>query len=382
MPDGPTPELTSAIDSVNGVAGALFHQVASANTGNVLISPLSVTGALHMTMAGAAGDTLTEMRTALSVVGDDATLHTASGALQRSLAAPAAATVDIANRVWVEQTWQVRVRAAYRGTLERAYAVELGSADFAGAPETARAEINGWVAELTRQKIPELIPSGVLDPLTRLVLTNAVYFDGDWAQPFDVARTTDAPFHAPGGDVVAPLMSRVGALRYAESPRWQAAALPYSGGAWEMLVLLPTAGESLEADVGAALQEAAARLGETRVALTLPRFSFRWSGSLVPALRALGMNAAFDRSADFSGMADLTNTDGLYISDVLHEAFIEVDEEGTEAGAATAVVIATRSAAAAPRVIEMRVDRPFFFAIRHVETGALLFVGRVVDPTA
>lgn len=377
-------EQDAVTEAVNLFGAALFARAAADGDDNVLLSPVSVAVALHMTLAGASGETRAEMERALEVAGLGDGLHAASGAFQRALSAPGASTAEIANRVWVEQQWDERIRPAFRETLATDYDGGMELVDFIANYEAARGRINAWVAEQTRDKIPELIPQGALTSLTRLVLTNAVYFDANWMEPFDEDRTIDAAFATPDGEVEVPTMHSHGELRYARHESAQVVTIPYEEREWEMVVVLPDAGAlaEVEADAAAVLDGAMAQLRTEKVNLALPKFTFRWSGSLVDTLKALGMRSAFGRDADFSRMADLDGTDGLYVSDVLHEAFVEVDEEGTEAAAATAVIVATRAAAVPRPVIDFRVDRPFLFAIRHVDTGAWLFLGRVTNPVS
>jgi serpin B len=238
------------------------------------------------------------------------------------------------------------------------------------------------VESKTQQKIKELIPQGVLTVLTRLVLANAIYFKGDWAVQFDGKATAKAPFHvAPGETVEAPLMSQKNQFGYAELGELQVLALNYKGKALSMVVLLPKKPDGLAALetslTPANLEKWTRNLPAREVQVFLPKFKMTSQFRLNEKLRALGMTDAFDESkADFSGLDGRKQY--LFITAVLHKAFVEVNEEGTEAAAATAVVIGLRSAPARPLVF--RADHPFLFLIRDNRTGSILFLGRVVDP--
>jgi serpin B len=255
--------------------------------------------------------------------------------------------------------------------------------DFEQAAEEARVAINAWAAEQTNDRITDLIPPGAIDDLTRLVLVNAVYLDATWARPFDPEATADAPFALLDGSevTVATMHAYQLAASYGAGDGWQAIDLPYTGDELSMLVVVPDAGRfaEIEALVSAGLiDEVRAGLSPSTVDLSLPKFEMRNQLSLVAALRALGIEAAFDpETADFSG---ISTEEQLYVSDVIHEAFIALDEAGTEAAAATAVIIGTTSAPI--DVIALDIDRPFLFFLQDRTTGAILFLGRVVNPAA
>jgi serpin B len=253
--------------------------------------------------------------------------------------------------------------------------------DFGGAPEESRITINDWVSEQTEGRIQNLIPQGAIDPLTRLVLTNAIYFNAAWANPFQEEATRDGPFTLLDGSRIAvPMMHQTESFGYAKGEGYQAVELPYDGHELSMVILLPDRDsfdpfeDSLDVDQAQAIMQ---NLKRGQVALIMPKFEFDSRFSLKQALEAMGMPAAFSGGADFSGMTGSTD---LFISDVLHKAFVSVDEEGTEAAAATAVVMKLSVAAEEPTTVT--IDRPFIFLIRDIETGAILFVGRVVDPGA
>ena len=266
------------------------------------------------------------------------------------------------------------------------YGAGLRLLDFVNAAEDSRIAINDWVSEQTEGRIEDLIPPGVIDDLTRLVLTNAIFFNAAWLNPFEKGQTQDGTFHLlDGGEVTVPMMRRTAGFGLAESDGYQAVELPYDGGELSMVILLPDTGQfegfesSLDADLVHTITES---LGTTQVALTMPKFEFESDFGLADSLEAMGMPVAFISShgpctsemADFSGM---TGTCELFIKEVVHKAFVSVDEAGTEAAAATAVVIGIESLPAS-----VTIDRPFVFLIRDIETGAILFIGRLSDPSA
>ncbi|MFW6115773.1 MAG: serpin family protein, partial [Chloroflexota bacterium] len=286
--------------------------------------------------------------------------------------------LNIANAIWGQEDYEFLT--SFLDLLAENYGAGLRILDFAGAPEESRAIINEWVSEKTEEKIKDLLPPGIINALTRLVLTNAIYFNAAWANPFEEEATEDGSFTLlDGTEVQLPMMRQVESFGYAEGSNYQAVELPYAGHEMSMVIALPGEGEleafeaSLDATrVGAIIEE----LERQQVALTMPKFEYDARLSLAETLAALGMPVAFSGEADFSGM---TGSGGLFISEVVHKAFVSVDEEGTEAAAATAVVMVESAAPGEP--VEMTVDHPFIFLIRDVETGTILFVGRVVDPT-
>jgi serpin B len=235
------------------------------------------------------------------------------------------------------------------------------------------------VSDQTEKRIQDLIPSGALNTLTRLVLTNAIYFNAAWATPFTQSATQDGPFTLlEGSRVTAPMMRQTGSFSYAKGSGLLAVELPYDGYELSMVILLPDAGqfESTEAALdGDQLEALLANLAAQQVALTMPKFEFTSDFSLRETLSDMGMPVAFSPSADLTGMASKRE---LFLSDVFHKAFVSVDENGTEAAAATAVVVGLTSMPAEP--VEVKLDRPFLFLIRDRKTGTILFLGRVVDP--
>jgi serpin B len=359
-----------------------LYRTLAADPGNLFCSPLSVSTALAMTHAGARGETEAEMAAALRFPLPRERLHAAFGALWGSLAAlevKDALSLRSANGLWLERSFAFL--DSYLFVVKSSYDAEFRSADFAGAAESARQEINAWTEERTAGRITDLVPPGSLTPETALVLVNAVWFKAAWAERFEKESTTGVPFRVNATrHVAAQMMSRTGTYRYAVDELAQIVELPYVGGRMSMVVVLPRAYDGLAAVEAALSPERlaawTAALGETRVALSMPRFRVERAFSLNDALAALGMRRAFT-DADFSGMAE---GGGLFISEVLHKAFVDVDESGTEAAAATAVIMMKAAMPMPSEPVVFRADHPFLFLIRDRTTGSVLFVGRLCDP--
>jgi len=365
----------------------LYQQLRSSQ-GNLFFSPYSISVALAMTYAGALGDTASQMAQTMHFSLPPDRLHPAFNALGLDLAnRPKQAgkevktpfELSIANALWGQQNFTFQ--PAFLDLLAQNYGAGMRLVDFASNAEGARQTINRWVSDETRGKIKDLIPSGALDSLTRLVLTNAIYFKAGWLNQFEKTDTQPAPFNLlDGSSVQAEMMNQTDGFQYAQLEDIQAIELPYESGNISMLVILPAAGkfqaveESLTPQRLAEIQ-AAMQSGQVR--LSFPKFTFDSEFNLNAALKSLGMVDAFDKNqADFSGM---TGKPDLYISDVQHKAFVAVDETGTEAAAATAVIMGLTSALP-QQPVEIKVDRPFIFMIRDNQTGSLLFVGRVLNP--
>lgn len=374
--------------SINTFAVAMYKQL-GAKPGNLFFSPYSITAALGMTEAGARGETAEQIRQALSVTlpGDD--FHAAINGLDLSLMEYAKATdgvtLNVVNSTWMQAGWDFRVR--YLDLLSRFYGAGVNLLNFRNEPEPSRIIINTWVADQTNQRIKDLIPQGVISPNTRLVLTNAIYFLGNWRYQFDATLTRNETFTKLDRSTVSTPLMQLGKsgekvrMKYAMVGSTRALDLPYQGDRLCMTVILPDTGtfstfeSSIDVQKLNALIQA---LDSTRLPpVRLPKFTFTsGSVSLKPALQVLGMTDAFGDAADFSG---IDGTRQLSIADIFHKAFIAVDEKGTEAAAATAVIIeVTSSPMEAPHFV---VDRPFLFVIRDRHTGVILFMGRIVDPT-
>jgi serpin B len=410
-----TPEMNTPADvdapTEGFVAGnanfglALSARLADAAPGeNRFLSPYSVGVALAMTYAGARGQTREEMAAAMRFAPTGEALHEAVAALRSDL--PLADTSGTptptptppsetpsdeggapfrllgANALWGQTGYPFR--QAFLDTLSRYYGAGLGEVDFAEAPDRARQRINAWVADHTEGEIPELFGPRSITTRTRLVLANAVYFRASWADTFSEEATEPRPFTALDGSTSeVPTMAESVKAPYATVDGDQVLRLPYEGGHTEMVLLLPAEGtfRSFERSLDAArLDELVAATERQEGTVRLPRFSFRTKLQLPDHLQAMGMESAFSSAADFTGMAEGDAGERLALDDVVHEATITVDEEGTEAAAATGVEVAAVSAPTDP--FEMVLDRPFLFAVRHRATGAVLFLGRLVDAAA
>ena len=352
--------------------------------GNVFISPYSISTALGMTYAGARGPTATEMATVLRfpVTGDR--LHEAFARVTRDVSrigSGGKAELYIANALWPQTG--LPLDPAFKKTVGSLYAAGLTPLDFLNTPEKARMTINAWVEQQTRDRIKNLIPETAVDHRTRLVLTNAVYFKGVWKHPFPEPATRNDAFALSTGKKVGdvPFMRQVERLRYLDGGSFQALELPYTNDELSMIVLLPkqVGGlAELEAMLTAkAVSDWLARMTVQVVDVTLPRFKITAELRLKETLSRLGMPLAFSDTADFSGVA---KGDGLKLSDVFHKAYVEVNEKGTEAAAATGGVMVPTSAGPPIRMEVFRADHPFFFVIRENGTGSLLFAGRLASP--
>jgi serpin B len=395
-PDVSATDLGELVDGNNAFAFA-FYRAIRGEEGNIVYSPYSISAALAMTYAGARGETEQQMADALHFTLPQDRLHPAFDAVDLALAGRGETAqgeeddsqgfqLNIANALWGQQDYPFA--PDFLDLLAANYGAGMSLMDFMGAPEDSRLVINEWVAERTEDRIRDLIPQGAIDSSTRLVLTNAIYFYADWLHPFPAEGTFDSPFTLlDGSQVSVPMMNQSEAqlLRYMAGEGYQAVEMPYEGNDIAMLILLPDEGQFEAFDAGLdAAQFASIQNGlsdGSMVLLSMPRFEFETpSISLKDILSDLGMPIAFDTGADFSGMVEMEGNPELYISDVFHKAFIRVDEEGTEAAAATAVVMAEAAMAIGPEPIIVQVDRPFFFAIVDRPTGTILFMGRVVDP--
>lgn len=391
------PEVRVLVAGQSAFGLALYGRLAE-GTGNLLLSPYSVHTALAMTRAGARGETAAQMDRVLRL--PESGTPQAWKTLVSALGTPPAVrpggdpadttntaySLSVANALWGQRGFPFVPE--FRSLLESAYGAGLREVDFAQGP-AVRKEINDWVLSKTNDKIKDLIPEGLPTPDTRLALVNAIHFLAQWDQPFPEARTTDLAFtNVKGERVNVKGMRRTDHGAYYEDAGVQVLTLRYRQGAAEMLVALPKPGAG-PADGLAALERGLSVEGlerwsagarNAKVALTLPRFKFESTNELSRTLAALGMPAAFDpTAADFRGMADVPGQP-LYVGPVLHKAFIAVDEKGTEAAAATAVMMGARSVPQPEEPVPFVCDRPFLFVLRHRLTGALLFVGRLALP--
>jgi len=349
--------------------------------GNLFFSPYSISAGLPMTYAGARGNTEKQMAEVLNFTLDQGQIHHAFDILQaqlNSVQKKGHIELSVANALWAQEDFDFI--EDFVDLMRHRYRTGFNSVDFKNAPEAVGININTWVEEKTEGKIKDLIRPGALDSSTRLVLTNAIYFKGNWANKFDEFDTKVMPFRLnPEQSVNVPMMNQTHDFGYMENDSMQMLELPYIGDDLSMIVLLP--GEvdglaqlesSLDVDN---LDSWMSRLRETEVFLVLPKFKMTFELDLRDALASMGMADAFDeKAADFSGMAKMNDGERIYISAVIHKTFVDVNERGTEAAAVTAV-----RALSAPPVF--RADHPFLFLIRHNASGSILFFGRVIDPT-
>ncbi len=357
--------------------GADLYEVLAADDANLVFSPSSAAGALQLAWFGARGRTAAELARALHLENAAADPVAAPGPAPRG---QGSAVFRAPNTAWLQSGFAVRPEFTAR--LSHLAGAVLASADFAAAPERAREAINAAIAGQTGGKITGLLPPGAVSALTRLVLASAVYLKAAWAEPFDEEETGEAPFYPHGPDrpgVAVPFMHGIATRDYLRGDGYQAVLLPYRDTGLAMAVLLPDGPlAALRPKVTVAgFARMLAGAARHQVTLALPRFRLESAFDLIPALRRLGVTEAFGDEADFGG---ITGTGRLHIGAVAHQAYIDVDEHGTEAAAATAAAIAARAAFGAPPPVTVVVDRPFGFTILDRATGQAVFAGQVSLP--
>ena len=371
--------------AVNNLGLDLFALL-GAREGNALFSPFSVHTALSMTLAGARGGTEAQMLAVLHLPENMSReeLHGRAGSLAASMEGDAERDgyeFIAANRIWLRQGSSASPE--FLGLVENAYGAGAQSLDFAGAAEESREAINQWVEDKTRERIKNLIAPGMITADTRMVLTNAVYFLGQWLQAFDPSSTRSLPFHlASGAEVQAETMHAELYAGYGEAGGVRVLELPYQGNRLSMYVVLPPLGglEGLEQGLdAAALEGLLSRAVRQDVLVWLPKWESTVEYRLSEPFKALGMADAFGGGANFTGMDP---AGGIEISEVVHKAFVRVDEQGTEAAAATAVLMEDTAMAEPEPIPEFRADHPFLYLIRDRESGTVLFMGRMADPTS
>jgi serpin B len=380
----PSAEMAKTVQAANRFAVDLYGQLNKEQPDeNLFFSPASISIALGMTAAGARGQTQSEMARAQHLDDDLPNAHAAYHKLLQQWNAAGqkrAYELRVANRLWGQSGYPIRPE--FQALTREQYGSEMVSLDFAQS-QSARAEINHWVDQQTRGKIDDLIAAGTLDGTTRLVLTNAVYFKGDWEHPFEKKATQEQDFTVSAWrKVKTPLMHQTESLRYAEDETVQILEMPYAGGELSMLLLLPKKADGLSALSASLslerLDGLLAQLRERQVISFIPKFKLEASFAMKPTLEALGMKLAFSRDADLSG---ISARDALFISAVIHKAFVDVNEEGTEAAAATGEDVKPTAVRQTQPAAVFRADHPFLFAIRDRKSRTLLFLGRVIDPT-
>jgi serpin B len=366
----------------NSFATDLYGQLRQ-QPGNLFFSPFSISAAMAMAYGGARSDTETQMAKVMHFTLGQDKLHPTFAAVQEGLKSggdKAEYQLSIANRLWGQAGF--KFMDDYIKLTEKYYGAAIKDLDFASNAEDSRGIINKWVEEQTRQKIKDLMPPGSIDRDTRLVLTNAVYFLGNWVRQFDPKATRDAPFYAAGGkEVKVPMMAQKASFRYGAADGVKVLDLPYKGNRLSMLIVLPDTRDGLpkvEESLTAAKIDGWLKSASSReVMLSLPKFKLTAQFSLKGTLQSMGMTLPFSDKADLSG---IDNKRDLYISAVIHKAFVDVNEVGTEAAAATGVSIGLM-AAPVTQPQEFKADHPFLFLIRDNQSGSILFLGRVNNPT-
>jgi serpin B len=383
----PAIDMADVIKVANGntAFAADLYQALRGDQANLFYSPLSISIALAMTYAGARGETAEQMAETMHYDLAQPGLHAALNSLDLLLAGRGEGAkgkdgkgfrLNVVNAIWGQRDYHFET--AYLDTIAVNYGAGVRLLDYVKEPDNSRKIINQWVSDQTEQRIKDLIPAGVIDNMTRLVLTNAVYFNAAWANPFAKEATRAGDFLcADGATVKKQMMSANESFGYASGDGWQLVELPYDRNELAMDIILPDEGgwTAFEDDLTAErLAGMLAEIQSQQVQLTMPKFEFENEFSLGRTLAAMGMPVAFTGDADFSG---ITGKRDLHIGEVIHKSFVAVDEAGTEAAAATAVVMRLTAMPAEPVVVN--VDRPFVFLIRDLETGVVLFMGRVVQ---
>jgi serpin B len=402
--EAPEADVKAASDSANGFALDFYKNGAIPKDGNCFLSPYSIAEVLTLAASGAAGATRDEMRKVLRLTLEDEQGLKAVAALRSSMRSTSV-TLQSANRLWGRK--DAVIKQPFQAAASKYFGAGLEPVDFKNDAEGARKKINGWIEQLTAGKIKDMVPEGSLSDMTFLLLTNAVYFKGDWDRQFDPKMTQPRPFYVPGKPATqVPMMLLPGKeFPYAAADGLKILEMPYKGGEISMVILLPEIGaetappaetpeeatksqkelaaqasdikklEELEAKLTKENWDRwLAALQKTHIAVNLPRFTLRWKSMVKDALETMGMGEAFKETADFGGMSE---TKPWFITGVLHEAFVEVNEKGTEAAAATALAVE-----GAAHISVFNADHPFVFIIKENKTSTILFMGRVVDPTA
>jgi serine protease inhibitor len=368
--------VKESAQNLNNLAAELYEQASLSDKGNLFFSPYSIQTALGMAYAGARDQTATEMASTLHFVAGQETPARLSE-LQQLLNGELKGgnTLDTANGLWVAS--RLKLLDGFNTIMQSDYSGASHTVE--AFNETVRGQINGWVEQKTRNKIKDLIPPGGVNEMTRLVLANAIYFKGSWLNKFEPARTHEMDFHAAGGKTIkVQMMAQNKKFAFSQDNSVQVLEMPYEGDELAMVVVLPRAQngiENLQVTPDAVRRWCESRGARPEVNVSLPKFKIAWKSEMSGLLSKMGMPTAFTDAADFSG---IDGQKDLYISKVFHKAWVEVDEKGTEAAAATGVGISTM-AVMQPAVFNA--DHPFLFLIRDKRSGAILFMGRVTEPT-
>lgn len=386
-PQSPSADLEALVAGNNAFALNLYQQLIQEKSGNIFYSPYSISLALAMTYAGARGETASQMAKTLHFDLPQGRLHPAFNSLDLYFAGLGKGAqgsdnqgfrLHIVNALWGQKDFQFL--QDFLDLLAQNYGAGIRLLDFSANPEAARATINDWVSQQTEGKIKDLIPPGALDAWTRLVLTNAIYFNAAWANPFDEKQTSPAPFYLlDGSEVNVPMMQTTTSLGTFNGEGYQGVTIPYDGNELEMVIIMPQAGKFEQIEKGLTEDWLSKQLSQRefqRVELHMPKFKVESDFSLVRSLSALGMPQAFSEQADFSGMDGKSD---LYIGEVVHKAYVSVNEAGTEAAAATAVIMEL-TAVMPETIVPINLDHPFIYFIRDVQNGGVLFAGRLINP--
>ncbi len=381
----PDANVANVVAADRKLATDLFDLIGQQETGNFIFSPYSIATAFSMAEAGAENESETQMRSILGIGLDKADWHSGRNALDYLVRTPVHLSegadpleLEIVNTPFGQAGFEFV--DTFIQLLAEEYGADLVTLDFKANPEAARQLINQWVADATRERITDLLPEGSIDELVRLVLVNTVFFRAQWVNEFDPAQTAPAPFALlDNTEVQVDMMRGSARTSYGQGDGWEMVRLPYWGG-YSMTLLVPDVGQfDAVTDLlsEGLLDEISAIRSDYLVTLSLPKFDFATPTDLVPLFKTLGMQDPFiEGVADFSGMTTEAN---LYISGAFHQATIELDEFGTTATAATAIIMSPESA---PQPVELQIDRPFIFIIEHDKTTEPLFIGRVLDPRA
>jgi len=387
-PDVNEAELATLVDGNSAFALDLYHAVLEKeDVDNFFYSPYSISLALAMTYAGARGETAQQMADTLHFVLPDDKLHPAFNKLDMELASRGEGAagkdgeefrLNIVNAIWGQKDYPFLTK--FLDILAENYGAGLRILDFYSDPEGSRQIINQWVSRETEERIKDLLAKGDIVQDTVLVLTNAIYFNGAWMHPFEENLTQEGAFNLlDSGTVMVPMMRQTESFGYTEGENYQAVELLYDGGELSMVILLPREEEfeSFEAELDAQqVAKIVNDLSRTSVALTMPKFNYESKIYLREILSEMGMPVAFTTRADFSGIAGPQRNP--WIDNVIHQSFVDIDEAGTEAAAATAVVMVESAAPGEP--VEVMIDRPFIFLIRDIPTDSIIFIGRVLNP--
>lgn len=380
---GATPAGISEVVSANNQFALDLYSELRKGEGNVFFSPYSISTALAMTYEGARGTTADEMQSVFHFPTDSAVRRPSFAAMHNRInKADSKYKLSVANALWAQNDY--KLLSEYMNVVQQYYAGRATNVDFENATEEARQTINKWVESKTNNKIKDLFPNGSLNAMTRLVLTNAAYFKGTWAKQFKKNQTQDANFRVnTAATVKVPMMQQAGEeakFKYAETNDVQVLEMPYEGDTLSMMILLPKSDtlSSLESSLSpATINDWKSKLYKRRVDVFMPKFTFDTKYSMNETLAKMGMPTAFTDAADFSGM---DGTKSLSIQNVVHQAFVDVSEEGTEAAAATGVSVGATAVAMPQPVPIFRADHPFIFAIQDDSDGNILFLGRVSNP--